>query len=46
MEEQANFIDAMITGASVRVPIEDGIRCLDLALQIDECIQEYQKQYQ
>ena len=46
MEEQANFIDAMITGASVRVPIEDGIRCLDLALQIDECIQEYQKHYQ
>lgn len=46
MEEQANFIDAMITGASVRVPIEDGIRCLDLALQIDGCIQEYQKHYQ
>ena len=46
MEEQANFIDAMITGASVRVPIEDGIRCLDLALQIDECTRAYQKHHQ
>lgn len=46
MEEQANFIEAITNGATVLVPIEDGIRCLDLALQIDECIQEYQKHYQ
>ena len=46
MEEQANFIDAITNDTGVLVPIDDGIRCLDLALQIDECIQEYQKHYQ
>lgn len=46
MEEQANFINAMVNGEAVKVPIDDGIQCLDLALQIDQCIQAYQKHYQ
>lgn len=46
MEEQANFINAMINGEEIKVPIDDGIRCLDLALKIDQSIEAYQKHYQ
>ena len=46
MEEQANFINAMINGEEIKVPLDDGIRCLDLALKIDQSIEAYQKHYQ